>query len=207
MVYKKWCGRIRREAGSAENFRGKKEDPLNLSRAGASLALASLMGLVACSNSTTPPATPQSAPATQPPPSASATPANSVPRQAAVKGSIWKSETTGKEYRVWTEKEQFHAEWTNIPPQFAAKGAHISSTGARKGQKWLGESQNYLPCSAGEGKQEHIANFCQLTTGFEVDSMSATRITGQGEALKRFDCAKCKVLEKEWKNFVWVPKK
>ncbi len=217
-----WCGRMRREAGSAENSRGKKEDPLNLSRAGASLALALLIGHLgygkspaqatnlqksATKQASKATAAKPASPATPAARATPATPATPASSEARAKGRIWTSQTTGKEYRVWTEKEQFHAEWTNVPPEFAAKGAHIRSTGTRKGQKWLGESQNYLPCSAGEGKQEHIANFCQLTTGFEVDSMSATRITGRGEALKRFDCAKCKVLEKEWKNFVWVPKK
>jgi hypothetical protein len=67
--------------------------------------------------------------------------------------------------------------------------------------------EDFLPCSVGEGKQEHIANFCQLTTGFEIDSMTDSKITGRGESLKRFDCAKCNILEKEWKGFVWVPKK
>lgn len=174
---------------------------MNHSRIVASLALAWVIGLAGCSNKSAPPAGPESAASNQPaaPPAATATP--------APKGSVWKSETTGKEYRVWTEKDQFHAEWTNIPPEFAAKGAHIRSMGAHKGDKWVGESENYLPCSVGEGKQEHIANFCQLTTGFEIDSMTDAKITGRGEALKHFDCAKCKVLEKEWKGFVWVPKK
>jgi hypothetical protein len=198
---------MRREAGIAENSRGKKEDPLNLSRAGASLALALLIGHLGYGKSPAQATDSQKSAKKQASKATAATPATPASSEARAKGRIWKSQTTGKEYRVWTEKEQFHAEWTNVPPEFAAKGAHIRSTGTRKGQKWLGESQNYLPCSAGEGKQQHIANFCQLTTGFEVDSMSATRITGRGEALKRFDCAKCKVLEKEWKNFVWVPKK
>lgn len=128
-------------------------------------------------------------------------------KAAPAPGRIWGSKTTGKEYRVWTEDQKFHAEWTNVPPEFAAKGAYIRTVCQRRGQKWVGESQEYLPCSVGTGKQEHIANFCRLTTGFELDSMTATRITGRTEALKQFDCAKCKVLEKEWKSFVWVPKK
>ncbi|MGE5325665.1 MAG: hypothetical protein ACM3NO_01390 [Deltaproteobacteria bacterium] len=179
---------------------------MNHARIVASLALAWVIGLAGCSNNSAPPAASEGA-ASNPPAAAPAAPAKPAPAAAAAKGSIWKSETTGKEYRVWTEKDQFHAEWANIPPEFAERGAHISSTGARKSGKWVGESENYLPCSEGEGKQEHIANFCQLTTGFEIDSMTDSKITGRGEALKRFDCAKCKVLEKEWKGFVWVPKK
>ena len=178
---------------------------MKLSRIVASLALAVVIGLAGCSNSSAPPAGPRSAAADQP--AAPATTATRATTATAAKGSLWKSETTGKEYRVWTENDQFHAEWANILPEFAAKGAHIRSTGARKGDKWVGESEDYLPCSIGQGKEEHIANFCQLTTGFEIDSMTDSKITGRGEALKRFDCAKCEVLEKEWKGFVWVPKK
>jgi S1-C subfamily serine protease len=121
-------------------------------------------------------------------------------------GRIWRSETSGKEYRLWIKDKQLHAEWTNIPPEFAAKGAYIRSVSRRVGSKWVGESHSYLPCSMGNGKEEHIANFCHLTTGFKLDSMTDKKITGRGEALRRFDCKTCKVLEKEWKDFVWVPK-
>jgi hypothetical protein len=123
---------------------------------------------------------------------------------APVPGRMWKSQTTGHEFRVWTEDSRFHAEWTNIPPASAAKGAYIRTVCRRAGEKWVGESQSYLPCVAGEGKNEHLMNFCHVTTGFEIDSMTASRIDGRTEALKRFDCAKCQVLEKEWKPFVWV---
>lgn len=125
---------------------------------------------------------------------------------APASARIWKSETSGKEYRVWTENRRFHAEWVNIPPEFAAKGAYIRTVCRRAGAKWVGESRSYLPCSMGAGKEEHIANWCRVTTAFEVDSITEKRITGRGEALKRFDCKTCKVLEKEWKGFVWVPK-
>jgi len=175
---------------------------LKLSRIVASLALASMIGLAGCSNNSAPPAATQSAASNQP-----ATPATPAPAATAAKGSLWTSQTTGKEYRVWTEKDQFHAEWANIPPEFTARGVYIRTVCNRKGAKWVGESSEYLPCSIGEGKQERIANFCRLTTGFELNSMTETKITGRTEALKRFDCAKCKILEKEWKDFVWVPKK
>ena len=119
---------------------------------------------------------------------------------------VWKSETSGKEYAVWKEGKYLHADWVDLLPQFAAKGAYIRSVLHREGSKWVGESQSYLPCSMGAGAEEHIANWCHVTTGIEIDSMTDTRVTGRGEALKRFDCKTCKVLEKEWKEFVWVPK-
>jgi len=125
---------------------------------------------------------------------------------APASARIWKSETSGKEYRVWMENQRFHAEWVNIPPEFAAKGAYIRTVCRRTGTRWVGESRSYLPCSMGSGKEEHIANLCHVTTGFEVDSITKKRVAGRGEALKRFDCRTCKVLEKVWKNFVWVPK-
>lgn len=125
---------------------------------------------------------------------------------APVPSRIWKSETSGKEYRVWTENQRFHAEWVNIPAEFAAKGAYIRTVCRRAGQKWIGESRSYLPCSVGEGKEEHLANWCHVVTGFEVESMTETRLTGRGEGLKRFDCRKCQVIEKVWGSFAWVPK-
>ena len=131
---------------------------------------------------------------------------NKGERAAPATAQIWKSETSGKEYRVWTENQRFHAEWVNIPPEFNAKGAYIRTVCRRAGAKWAGESRSYLPCSMGVGKEEHIANWCRVTTGFEVDSITEMRIAGRGEALKRFDCKACKVLEKVWVNFVWVPK-
>ena len=39
----------------------------------------------------------------------------------------------------------------------------------------------------------------------KTGTLTENRLTGLGEALKRFDCSKCQVLEKEWKDFVWVP--
>lgn len=136
----------------------------------------------------------------------SKTPERKGESAAPATARIWKSETSGKEYRVWTENRRFHAEWVNIPREFAAQGAYIRTVCRRAGAKWVGESRSFLPCSMGAGKEEHIANWCRVTTGFEVDSMTEKRITGRGEALKRFDCKACTALEKEWKGFVWVPK-
>lgn len=125
---------------------------------------------------------------------------------APVPSRVWKSETSGREYRVWMENQRFHAEWVNIPAEFVAQGAYIRTVCWRAGQKWIGESRSYRPCSVGEGKEEHIANWCHVTTGFELDSVTENRISGRGEGLKRFDCRKCQVIEKVWKSFVWVPK-
>ena len=197
----KWCGG---NAACVGILPGLKEDPLKHWRVAANLVLVVILGQVGCSNPSSQPA-PQQGAANSPAPQA--TPAPPSNASAPAKGTVWKSETTGKEYRVWTDKDQLHAEWANIPPEFAARGAYIRSLGERKGEKWVGQSETNLPCLVGEGQQAHIANFCQLTAGFEIDSMSATKIEGRGEYKRISDCAKCQVILKEWKPFVWVPKK
>ena len=120
---------------------------------------------------------------------------------------IWTSETTGKEYRVRIENEVFHAEWVNIPPNLAQREAYIRTECRRVGTKWIGTSQSYLPCAVGQGVEEHIANWCHVVTRIEFDAATADRIVGRGEALHRFDCQRCKILETVWKDFVWVPKR
>ncbi len=120
--------------------------------------------------------------------------------------SIWKSQTTGKEYRVRVENERFSAEWVNIPHDLVLHGAYIRTECRHSGSKWIGTSRSYLPCALGQGAKERIANWCRLLTRFEVESISRDSIKGRGESLKRFDCEHCKVLETVWGNFTWVPK-
>jgi hypothetical protein len=124
---------------------------------------------------------------------------------APVPTRVWKSETSGKEFRVWKENNRFHAEWANIRPEFAAKGVYIRTVCRRSGEKWVGESRSYLPCAVGEGKNEKVVNFCHFTTGFEVDTITDSRIAGRGEAVRVSDCTKCQVRNEGWKPFVWVP--
>lgn len=119
---------------------------------------------------------------------------------------VWKSETTGKEYRVWIENERFHAEWVNIPPELAQRGAYIRSECRRAGSKWIGTSHSYLPCESVE-KNKAVRNWCRLLTRIEIDTVAADRITGRGEGVRRFDCQSCKILERVWKDFQWVPKR
>ncbi|MBZ5544103.1 MAG: hypothetical protein LAO07_10550 [Acidobacteriia bacterium] len=124
---------------------------------------------------------------------------------APASARIWKSETTGKEFRVWTEKGVFHAEWVNVPPALTKGGAYIRSELRRTGTKWSGTSQLRLPCESVENNKP-VSNWCSLETKMEIDSVSASRITGRGESLKRFDCRTCKMLETGWAGFEWVPK-
>ena len=137
--------------------------------------------------------------AQQPKPQAAASTSQTFP-------ALWKSETTGKEYRVQVDKDRFSAEWVNIPPESVKQGAYIRSECRRVGSKWIGTSRIHLPCAAGEGAKEHIVNTCRLQLRIEIDSVQADRIVGRGETLKRFDCKSCKVDETGWGDFVWVPK-
>ena len=119
---------------------------------------------------------------------------------------LWKSETTGKEYRVQVDKDRFYAEWVNIPPESVKRGAYIRSECRRVGSKWIGTTRTNLPCTAGEGAKERIANTCRMQLRIEINSIQADRIMGRGETLKRFDCQSCRVDETGWGDFAWVPK-
>jgi hypothetical protein len=125
---------------------------------------------------------------------------------APASARLWKSKTTGKEFRVWTEKGILHAEWVNIPLRLANGGAYIHSELRRAGSKWAGTSKLRLPCESVEDHKP-VSNWCSLETKIEISSHTADRITGRGESLKRFDCRVCKILEAGWADFEWVPKK
>ena len=118
---------------------------------------------------------------------------------------IWKSQTTGKEYRVWIENERLFAEWVNIPAAAASQGASIQIECRRMNSRWVGAAQNQLPCDTTENGK-HVTNSCRITSKIEFDPLEANRITGRAEWARRFDCANCKVLEFAWHNFEWVPK-
>ncbi len=135
-------------------------------------------------------------------------PKTQKPAQAP-RGDIWKSETTGKIFRVRIENNVFYSDCVSLDPALARKGAHIRARLSRVGSKWRGTSDIYLPCAVGGSATVAISNWCRMTMGMEVDSMTADRITGQIEDPKRgsFDCQHCKVLQTVWKPFVWVRKR
>lgn len=118
---------------------------------------------------------------------------------------VWRSLTTGKEYSVRVDGGTLYAEWVNIPPALTQRGAYIRSECRRVGTRWVGISRSYLPCDTMEGNKR-VQNWCNLLTKIEVDSISADRIIGRAEGLRRFDCERCKILETVWKDFEWVPK-
>jgi hypothetical protein len=119
---------------------------------------------------------------------------------------LWKSETTGKEYRVKVEKDRLLAEWVNIPPATAKQGAYIQTECRRSGEKWIGTSRIFLPCVKPGEAEGKITQKCHMTLRFEVDSVTRDRISGSAESLRNFDCAKCQVLQTGWAKFSWVPK-
>ncbi len=137
---------------------------------------------------------------------ASRSPLSKRALNASAHAEIWKSETTGKEYRVRVEKDRFYAEWVPGPGAPAQRGAYIRTECRRVGSKWIGTSRSFLPCEV-EEKKAHTSNWCHLTTRTEIDTLTPDRIVGRGESLRRFDCATCKILEAAMSEFVWVPKR
>jgi len=116
---------------------------------------------------------------------------------------IWKSVSTGKEYRVKVEGDSFTAEWSNIPPQAAKQGAYIRSECHRSGARWIGTSRVLLPCPMPDGKLK----MCPMILRFEVNFISPDRITGGGEILRDFDCGSCTIRKTGWGPFTWTPKR
>ena len=117
---------------------------------------------------------------------------------------LWRSITTGKEYRVKIEGDTLTADWANVPAD-APSGTSIHSECHKKGDKWIGTSAINMSCTIGKGKDEHIANSCHLTLKFEIDTVTKDKIAGRGQGLEQFDCSNCKVLKAGWGDFVWVP--
>ena len=139
-------------------------------------------------------------------PQAPKPPSLPTPAPAAPLYPEWKSQTTGNEYRVRVQGDSFYAEWTNLSPDFASHGAYVRTECRRVGSKWIGTTRSRLPCTGGPGPKPKVLNWCPLVTRTEIDSIAPDRITGRGQAIRRSDCQSCKLLETEWKDFVWTPK-
>lgn len=129
-----------------------------------------------------------------------------VAKSAPTRPVLWKSQTTGNEYRVTIDGATFQAERVNIPKDPSHEGAYVRTTARRRGPKWIGKTEIFLPCALGHGP---AINKCHLTMGFEIREMSSDLIRGRIENpdLSQFDCKTCNVPKTEWKDFVWVPKK
>ncbi|HEV2425425.1 MAG TPA: hypothetical protein VGZ29_11415 [Terriglobia bacterium] len=136
-------------------------------------------------------------------------PAAGPPGQV-VSGRIWKSQTTGNEYRVRIEGDVLRAEWVNLPPKLVRQGAYVRTECRRAGNRWVGTTRSrlLLPCTevtTPEG--HHPSAWCSLVTRTEINSITPERITGQAQAPERLDCQACKLLDSEWKEFIWTPER
>lgn len=120
---------------------------------------------------------------------------------------LWRSQTTGKEYRVWIENERFYAVWMNVPAELAQGGAYIRTECQRVGTRWIGSSQTNLPFPCGRTENgKRVGKWCRVLTKIEFRRVEANRITGSAEGYRRFDCDKCKIVESVMKDFEWTPK-
>lgn len=144
--------------------------------------------------------------ATIPPHTAQAAAGHRTQAKASIPAE-WKSETTKNEYRVQISANSLTAVWTNIPKPLLQHGAYVRTECRRVGTKWIGTTRSYLPFSCGKGSAGHEppTHWCHILTRTEISSLAPARIEGRGEALKSFDCDHCKVLQKEWKPFIWAP--
>ena len=127
-------------------------------------------------------------------------------KTASTGSTLWVSEVTHNVYRVRIQGSTFTADWVNIPPSEAQQGAFIRTECHREGTKWIGTTTSYLRCEIEQPNHPLYVHWCHILTQTQISEIAPNRITGRAEALKRFDCHKCQVLEKEWKAFDWIPK-
>ena len=123
---------------------------------------------------------------------------------------LWKSETTSHEYRVQIDGDVLRAEWVNLPADLARNGAFVRTECRRVGNRWIGTTRSrlLLPCTDVPGPSgRHPSAWCSLVTRTEIDTVSPEGITGRAQAPTRLDCQACKLLDAEWKDFAWTPKK
>jgi hypothetical protein len=119
---------------------------------------------------------------------------------------IWHSEATQHDFRVEVTNDVFRAEWINIPPAIAKRGAYIRTECRRAGTKWEGVSHINLLFGIPGAPAGNNTKMCSLTVRFEVDSISPEQITGHSEVLRSFDVNTCRVKETRWGELTWVPK-
>ncbi|HLI29767.1 MAG TPA: hypothetical protein VKV79_01550 [Terriglobia bacterium] len=119
--------------------------------------------------------------------------------------SYWLSATTHNVYRVQVKGNVLMADWVNVPKAEAQRGAYIRTECHRVGKRWIGSTRSFLRCETESGNGKPYSNWCHILTRTQISSVSAGRIVGRAEALKRFDCRQCMALEKEWKSFIWSP--
>jgi hypothetical protein len=120
---------------------------------------------------------------------------------------IWHSAVTQHDFRVEATNDLFRAEWVNLPPHAAKQGAYIRTECRRAGTKWVGSSSVNMLFAVPGAPAGKDTKLCSFTVRFEVDSISAEKITGYSESLHSFDVKACRVQETKWQEFTWIPKK
>jgi hypothetical protein len=120
---------------------------------------------------------------------------------------VWHSESSKHDFRVEITNDLFRAEWINLPPEAAKQGAYIHTECRRAGSKWVGRSAISMLFAVPGAPPGKDVKLCSLTVRFEIDSVSAQKITGHSEALRNFDVKTCRVEQTAWGQFTWVPKK
>jgi hypothetical protein len=143
------------------------------------------------------------------PPTSGPAQAQEQAQRAGKSVHLWKSQTTGNEYRVSIEGDLLRAEWVNIPAELRRNGAYVRTECRRVGTNWVGTTRSRLrlPCTeVAMANGRHPLAWCSLVTRIELDSMSPDRITGRAQAPTRLDCHACKLLDAEWKSFTWILK-
>ena len=161
-------------------------------------ALMTLMALLAIS--------PFMAAAQKPTVPAQSAPATSKPAGGQLP-KIWHSDATKHDFRVEVTNDLFRAEWVNVPPAAAKRGAFIHTQCRRAGSKWVGSSSVSMLFAIPGAPTGKDTKLCSLTVRFEVDSISAEKITGHSESIHSFDVNACRAEQMKWGEFTWIPKK
>lgn len=121
--------------------------------------------------------------------------------------ALWVSETTHAVYRVRITGGVLRAEQANTPPEAAKQGAYVRTEACKTGAKWVGMSHVYAKITTDRGSRTQQSNWCHLAAHIEFLTLTPERITGRSEAPEQMDIAKCRILKKVWKDFIWVPAK
>jgi len=120
---------------------------------------------------------------------------------------LWHSASSQHDFRVEVKDDVFRAEWVNVPPAAAKQGVYIRTECRRSGTKWVGSSNLTMLFGVRGAPAGKDTKVCHLTVRFEVDLLSADKISGHSEKLRDFDVNTCQVRQTSWGEFTWVPKR
>jgi len=144
-----------------------------------------------------------------PPPKGSSATDKSAPGQLP---KLWHREPSTKDshvkdFRVEVSGDVFRAEWVNLPADALKLGAYIRTECRRTGTKWVGSSSVYQAVAIPGAPGGKNMKPCHFTVRFEVDSITPQKIIFHSEVLRNIDITKCQLLQTDWEEFTWVPKR